>query len=227
MSDALSLPSPPNVDQYKKLAKDLQNACKSADPGAIHEWAARWVETLASLRGQASTRGMKREIRGDIDRIERLWQRHRKSNELVARCTLTGAQFFVARCHGFTSWPKFIKHLEALHSGNSPVSMFELAADAIVDGDADTLAKLLKDNPELVRARSTRGHRSTLLHYVSANGVEDFRQKTPRNIVEIAALLLDAGADVNAHSEAYGGRSATLGLVATSCHPQEAECRSR
>jgi hypothetical protein len=26
---------------------------------------------------------------------------------------------------------------------------------------------------------STRAHRSTLLHYISANGVEDFRQKTP------------------------------------------------
>src|SRR5262249_30313029 len=59
-------------------------------------------------------------------------------------------------------------------------------------------------------------------HYVSANGVEDFRQKTPQNIVEIAELLLDAGADVNAESEAYGGRSATLGLVSTSWHPQAA-----
>jgi ankyrin repeat protein len=75
---------------------------------------------------------------------------------------------------------------------------------------------------ELVRARSTREHRSTLLHYISANGIEDFRQKTPKNIVEITHLLLEAGADVNANSDAYGGRSATLGLTATSCHPAEA-----
>jgi hypothetical protein len=27
-------------------------------------------------------------------------------------------------------------------------------------------------------------------HYVSANGVEDYRQKTPQNIVEIARVLL-------------------------------------
>jgi ankyrin repeat protein len=73
-----------------------------------------------------------------------------------------------------------------------------------------------------VRARSTREHRSTLLHYVSANGVEDFRQKTPKNIVEITKLLLKAGADVNAESDAYGGRSTTLGLTATSCHPEAA-----
>lgn len=67
-----------------------------------------------------------------------------------------------------------------------------------------------------------REHRSTLLHYVSANGVEDFRQKTPGNIVEIATLLLDAGAEVNAESEAYGGHSTALNLTATSCHPEDA-----
>ena len=74
----------------------------------------------------------------------------------------------------------------------------------------------------MVRARSAREHRSTLLHYVSANGVEDFRQKTPKNIVEIAEMLLKAGADVNAESDAYGGRSTTLGLTATSWHPEDA-----
>ena len=102
------------------------------------------------------------------------------------------------------------------------VSNFESAVDAIVSGDAAKLKRLLSENPELVRMRSTREHRSTLLHYVSANGVEDFRQKTPGNIVEITKLLLDEGADVNAESEAYGGRSTTLGLTATSCHPENA-----
>lgn len=97
---------------------------------------------------------------------------------------------------------------------------FEAAADAIMSGDETALRKLLSENPELVRARSTREHRSTLLHYVSANGVENFRQKTPKNIVAIAKLLLNAGADVNAESNAYGGRSTTLGLTATSVHPE-------
>jgi hypothetical protein len=222
MSDALPLPSRPNVEQYKKLAKNLQHACKSGNAGAIREWAARWAEALARLRGQGTTLEAQREIQRDIARVERLWHTIQKSNEPLAHCTLAGAQFFVARCHGFTSWPKFIKHLEAILRDNSPVLQFEAAVDAIVTGDVEMLGKLLRDNPELARARSTREHRSTLLHYISANGVEDFRQKTPKNIVEIAKLLLDAGADVNADSEAYGGRSSTLGLVSTSCHPQEA-----
>ena len=55
-----------------------------------------------------------------------------------------------------------------------------------------------------------------------ANEGWNFRQKTPKNIVEIAKLLLDAGADVHAESDAYGGRSTTLGLTATSYHPEAA-----
>jgi hypothetical protein len=102
------------------------------------------------------------------------------------------------------------------------VSSFEQAADAIVRGDKARLAALLEQHPNVVHERSTRDHRSTLLHYVSANGVEDFRQTTPPNIVEIAEMLIDAGADVNATSEAYGGGSTTLGLVATSIHPEAA-----
>ena len=222
MSDALPLPPRPNLEQYKKLAKDFQHACKSSDAGAIRDWAARWAETIARLQGLEITPEVRRQIDCEAERIEQRWRKFKKTNERAARCTLADAQFFVARGHGFASWPKFARHLEALARANSPVSKFEAAVDAIVSGDSATLEKLLSENPELVRARSTREHRSTLLHYVSANGVEDFRQKTPKNIVEITKLLLKAGADVNAESDAYGGRSTTLGLTATSWHPENA-----
>ena len=222
MSDALPLPPRPNLDQYKKLAKDFQHACTSGEPGAIHDWAARWAEALARLQGRPITPEVRQEIHWDTERVERQWHKIRKSKERVARCSVADAQFFVARCHGFASWPRFAKHVETLARDNSPVSNFEAAVDAIVSGDTGTLAKLVHDHPELVRARSTREHRSTLLHYVSANGVEDFRQKTPKNILDITKLLLNAGADVNAESDAYGGRSTTLGLTATSWHPENA-----
>ena len=122
---------------------------------------------------------------------------------------------------GFESWPKFAKHLEAEARANSPVADFERAADAIVSGDIATLEKLLRDHPDLIRATSTRSHQATLLHYVAANGVEGYRQKTPKNIVPIAALLLNTGADVNAIADVYGG-STTLTLAATSVHPERA-----
>ena len=222
MSDALPLPPRPNIEQYKKLARDFQHACKSGDPATLRDWTARWAETLARLQGRAVTPEAQREIGWDTERVERQWSKIQKSNEQAARCTLAGAQFFIALCHGFASWPKFAKHLEALARASSPVSHFEAAIDAIISGNIVTLERLLRDHPELIRLRSTREHRSTLLHYVSANGVEDFRQKTPKNIVEITKILLDAGADVNAESDAYGGRSTTLGLTATSCHPEDA-----
>jgi ankyrin repeat protein len=222
MSDALPLPPRPNLEQYKKLAQDFQSACKSSDPGAIRNWAARRAEAIVRLQGLEMTPDVRRTIDFNAKRMEHRWHKFKQTNERAARCTLADAQFFVARGHGFLSWPKFAQHLEGLARANSPASQFEAAVDAIVSGDSATLDKLLSENPELVRARSAREHRSTLLHYASANGVEDFRQKTPQNIVEIAKLLLKAGADVNAESDAYGGRSTTLGLTATSCHPEDA-----
>src|SRR5262249_16627181 len=150
-------------------------------------------------------------------------EHYRKRAKALVRAgaapTLTKAQFQIAREHGFASWPTFAKHIEALTRSRSPISLFETAADAIVAGDAAALKRLLREDPTLVRARSTREHRSTLLHYVSANGVEDFRQRTPKNIVAITRMLLDAGANVNAESAAYGGHSTALNLTATSVHP--------
>lgn len=220
MSDAIALPPHPNLEQYKKLARDLQHACKSSDPGAVRQRAARWVETLARLHDPANWPAARvRDV--EAEQIERRWNKLKETAEPVAKCTLAGAQFFIAREHGFTSWPKFARHVEELARATSPVAAFEAAADAIVSGDVPTLKKLLGDQPDLVRERSTREHRSTLLHYVSANGVENFRQKTPKNIVEITKLLLDAGAEVDAESAAYGGCTA-LGLVATSIHPEQA-----
>jgi ankyrin repeat protein len=102
---------------------------------------------------------------------------------------------------------------------DATIARFESAADAIVNGDIRTLKRLLRDDPRLIHARSTREHGATLLHYVSANGVEGYRQKTPGNILEITELLLKAGAEVDAEADVYGGGATTLGLVATSVHP--------
>lgn len=194
MSDALPLPPNPHLGYYKKLAKDLVKAC--GDPAALRAWATRFAP----------------------DQSERL-ERHIGSANIDK---LADAQFLIARAHGFASWPKFARHVEELQHAGSADSKFEQAADAIVSGDIATLQRLLAETPELIRQRSSREHRSTLLHYVSANGIEDFRQRTPPNIVDITRLLLDAGADVNAESDAYRARSMTLGLTATSIHPEVA-----
>src|ERR1700732_2991126 len=81
----------------------------------------------------------------------------------------------------------------------------------------------------LVRARSSRVccfdppvHRATLLHYVAANGVEAYRQKTPPNAVEIGRTLLEAGAEPDALADMYGADCTTMSMLVSSSHPAEA-----
>ena len=192
--DAKPLPARPSLEQYKKQAKDLLKAFRSSDAKAMD-------------RARKNHPRMRKIAEADFEHT---------------RLALADAQLVIAREHAFESWPRFAKHIESLARKSSVVSKFEAAVDAIVSGDVVTLERLLREDPELIRTRSTREHRATLLHYVSANGVEDFRQKTPKNIVAIAELLLAAGAAVDAEADMYGGGATTLGLAATSVHPEKA-----
>jgi hypothetical protein len=221
--EALPLPSRPDVHQYKKLAKELVKACRSGDPDAIRAWSVRWVTSLAARSPKSDAPHSDREITEAAGRVERFAREKLTSGEdPTARCSLTGAQFVIARAHGFLSWPKFVKHIESVVLTGSRVSAFEAAAQAIVSGDLETVKQLLRQHPDLIRARSTREHRATLLHYVSANGVEGYMQVSPKNIAGITEVLVAAGADVDADADVYGGRCTTLGLVATSSPPRDA-----
>lgn len=101
---------------------------------------------------------------------------------------------------------------------------FDDAVQAIITGDAEALRALLAAEPSLVTMRSSSEHHATLLHYVAANGVEDELQKSPSNAPEIAQILIDAGAEVDALAGTYGGglSQTTLALLVSSSHPSEA-----
>ena len=171
-------------------------------------------------------------IAGDAAGLERLLQEHERLfregqppsfgfGGLRADYSGGDARSILARNHHFESWAKFEEHVEARGRKNSAMEQFEAAVDAVIGGDVAQLEGLLGKNPDLVRVRSTRTHGATLLHYVGANGVEYFRQKTPKNAVAIAETLLKAGAEAGAVAEMYGGSTA-LDLVATSVHPLRA-----
>ena len=211
--DVLPLPPRPDVGQYRRRAKELSKACRSGDDAAFQQWSERWLADLARLAGADAPQR---------DRERRATQIAGYARERMTRaeCAVTEALFVMARAHGFASWPKLLRHLEELEARDSGTSAFERAADAVIAGDVATLDRLLRDDPALSRARSAREHRATLLHYVSANGVENYRQKTPPNIVELARRLLDAGADVDAEADVYGGGATTLALVVTRAHPR-------
>ena len=96
MLEALPLPPHPNLEQYKKLARDLQEACKSSDAGAIRRWVERWVETLVRLQGAANST-TPREREREAEEIEERWNKLKETAEHVARCSLTGTHFFIAK----------------------------------------------------------------------------------------------------------------------------------
>jgi len=89
--DAKDVPARPNLEQYKKQAKDL-------------------VKVFKVFRTRKS---------GDPEAIERVKKYHPVLAKLPdseianARFALADAQLVIAREHGFESWPKFAKHIEA------------------------------------------------------------------------------------------------------------------
>ena len=130
--------------------------------------------------------------------------------------TLDDARQTIAREYGFADW----SDVEA-RGAEPPDADFETAVDALLLGDVEKLRAMLAVDPSLVHKRSSFGHRSTLLHYVGANGVETYRQRTPMNLADAVRLLIEAGANVNASANMYGG-STPLGLLVTSDHPAKA-----
>jgi ankyrin repeat protein len=193
MSSADQLPYRAALEEYQHQAEALLAALKSADEAAA--WRFKWLHPR--FRGRPVT---------DVK---------------AATLDIADAQVVVAQEYGFASWVDLAEFTEAVRR-DGPVARFEAAVEAVVSGDVEALRSMLREDPELVRARSTRRHHATLLHYLGANGVEGGRQKTPKNAVEVAKLLLDAGAEVDALADMYDNRCTTMSMLVSSCHPAEA-----
>jgi ankyrin repeat protein len=137
------------------------------------------------------------------------------------------AQLVIAREHGFQSWSALEHFVETKTRVKffKPHPQFEDAVAALVAGDIDRLRQLLARNPELVHARTNLeppyGYFSgaTLLHHVAWNPGR--LETVPGNIVDIARLLLEHGADVDSMTLGPNGGT-TMGLVLTSARASDA-----
>jgi len=126
------LPSRPNLEQYRKQAKELARACGLRTPEAL---------TRVQLHHP---------------RFARLGPDDMQS------VTLTDAQFVIAREHGFESWPKFAAHITTLNLQRSvaslpdPVAAFIRAAcaprEAHASGTLEEAELILAQYPQVRRA---------------------------------------------------------------------------
>src|SRR5580704_7820617 len=110
--DTLPLPPRPDLDQYKKRAKELVSASTSKDPGSIRAWATEWLEALARLLGVTITPF----VQGSFDRVveeieKRVRDKVRAASEAGGKFTLADAQFLMAHAHGFDNWKEFANHV--------------------------------------------------------------------------------------------------------------------
>src|SRR6266581_232801 len=184
------LPFRAALKEYKQQAENLFDALKSREEAA--EWRFKWEHPR--FRGKT------------VDAVK------------AATLDLADARLVIAQEYAFDTWADLAKFTDAVrHDGQ--VSRFESAVEAVIFGDAATLGAMLRDTPDLVHARSTRRHHATLLHYIAANGVEGGRQKTPPNAVEIAKILLDAGAEADALADMYDNKCTTMSMLVSSAHP--------
>jgi hypothetical protein len=192
------LPSSPNLDHLKYQAKDLLQG-HSAHSAEV---AQRLREFHPGFQGASD------------DQI------------FTVALTLSDAQLAIAREYGFPSWARLKTHLQEPTRANQlrlphheriEEDTFRHAVNLLDAGNREGLRSLLKQHPDLVHQHVTfEGgnyfRNPTLLEFVAENPVR--HRALPTNIVEVARVILDAGAEQTSLNE-------TLMLVSTGMVPRE------
>lgn len=204
------LPFRSPLGDYEKQAGELFAAWQSGDEGAVrifHEKHPRFLD----------------------EKIAWLPKRISEDEIRSAPLALEDARLALARLYDSRDWQALEQWVASIHEEGSEAARFEAAVEAVISGDLASLRRLLQEHPDLVRARSMRvncfdppQHRATLLHYIAANGVEGYRQKTPANAEEVARTLLESGSDPNALADMYGGQCSVMSMLVSSGPPAEA-----
>ena len=218
--DTLPLSARPNLADYTERPEQLVEAAKSEESNAVQEWCSEWLDEIVRLSGPDLTdfvRGSYERSIGEVEKAAR--EASTKEGEDGRGFTPHDARLLIARAHSFESWDAFATFIDGDSRETAEGAEFEVAADAVVDGNLPKLTSLLRRNSALAHAHSSRIHQATLLYYLAANGVEDFRQRSPANAPEIARLLLDAGAEVDALCGPGESRDTPMLALVTSVHP--------
>ena len=194
------LPENPNLDHLRSQAKDL-------------------------LRNQAARNPQ------FAQRIREFHPRFTQASDTQIFDTplsLSDAQLTIARQYGFPSWTRLKAHIEKPadrldlpHHERILEPDFRQAVKLLDAGDTAGLKSHLKQHPNLVRDRVTfEGgnyfRNPTLLEFIAENPVR--HGTLPENIVEVAGVILSAGAELPSIREAL--MLVSTGCVARQCNQQ-------
>lgn len=205
-----TLPSRPNLDLYKKLAKSFVKAWKSGKPLAV-----QWEGKEAIVTRQLLAQRHPRLARLSLEELD------------SATILLADAQFVIALEYGFESWPKFAKRVTEIQESASPFRAFMIAASCPIaathfDATLDEAQVLLEENPEFSSkdiysacvvgdAKAVRGFLAKnpklakrkggplgwdALTYLCFSRFLRFDKSRSAGFVAAAKMLIDAGADV-------------------------------
>lgn len=169
-----------------------------------------------------------------LQRIREFHPRFREATEAViavAPFTLSDARQAIAGEYGFSSWAQLT---EQVRQGLNPPAerprrvgvvdpAFRHAVDLLDAGDTAGLRELLQRRPDLVHQQvefvgETYFTNPTLLEFVAENPVR--HDRLPSNIVEVAQLILDAGAKANQRALDSTLVLVSSGRVARECRAQ-------
>ncbi|MBI3830132.1 MAG: ankyrin repeat domain-containing protein, partial [Planctomycetes bacterium] len=177
--------------------------------------------TQLKLQAQELARAFRAGKRSAASRaLAQLPRPKRPKPDAVQRLSVSQSQQVIAREYGFRDWARLKHHVELTErvAKLKPHPRFAQAVAALDAGDLPKLKRMLEADPVLVQARGNLeppyGYftAATLLHHVAGN---PNRGPLPKNIVAIAQLLLETGADPEAATLGPNGGS-TMGLLVTS-----------
>jgi hypothetical protein len=192
------LPPSPSLNHLKYQAKDLLNALAARDTSA-----AQLLREFHPRFSQCTD-----------DQI------------FAAPLRLSDAQLTIAREAGFSSWPRLKRHVERPtlsdrlnlpHHERIEDPSFRHAVDLLDSGDVSGLRDHLRRYPLLAKQRvlfegGNYFRNPSLLEFVAENPIR--HATLPKNIVDVAKVILEAGVERSALDEA-------LLLVATGSVPRQ------
>jgi hypothetical protein len=129
------LPFRARLEDYEQQARELLDGHRTGDADAIriiHKNHPRFLDETITWRPKFMSSADIQQAPFDLD----------------------DARFALARWYTFADWTALKEYVDAV-SVDGPVFWFESAVEAVVNGDLATLRTLLRDHPELIRARSS------------------------------------------------------------------------